>query len=80
MLESDVIGNKEWTRGVLCDIDISYLEALDSEMRSRRLSNTSGEASTNEQPLDENAGKLFTHCEHGLPLDEKCGKCPDFTG
>jgi hypothetical protein len=35
MLERDVIGNKEWTRGFLCDIDVSYLEAFDSEMRSR---------------------------------------------
>jgi hypothetical protein len=38
MLERDEIGNKEWTKRFLCDIDVSELEAFDSEMRRRKLS------------------------------------------
>jgi hypothetical protein len=75
MLERDEIGNKEWTKGFLCDIDVSELETFDSEMRSRKLSNASDEPSACIQPLHEDAGEVPTHCEHGIPSNEKCGRC-----
>jgi len=33
MLETDVIGNKEWARGFLADADIRFLENIDCEIR-----------------------------------------------
>jgi hypothetical protein len=80
MFETSVIGNKEWTKGFLCDTDVGDLEAFDSEMRSRELSNTPGEARSYEQLFDEDGGKVSTHCEHGIPFNENCGKCEDIVG
>jgi hypothetical protein len=82
MLETDVIGNNEWTRGFLCEADVSYLEAFDSAMRSRKLSNihVCGEASTYQQLIEEHGEKMPTHCEHGIPIYEKCGICRGFLG
>jgi hypothetical protein len=81
MLEKDVIGHNHWTRGFLCEADVKYLEAIDS-VRSRNLSSSSssGEASSYEQMVEEDALQTPRHCEHGVPLYERCAMCRGFIG
>jgi hypothetical protein len=82
MLETDGIGNNEWTRGFLCEADVSYLEAFDSAMRSRKQSDihVCDEANTCQPLVEHSGGRMPTHCEHGIPLYEKCGMCRGFRG
>ena len=82
MLDGDVIGNGDWTRGLLCEIDVSYLEALDSEIRGGKLSEGASRCKVNprEQLLEEHGDKIPTHCEHGVPLYENCATCRAFPG
>jgi hypothetical protein len=79
MLERDVIGHNHWTRGFLCEEDVKYLEAIDSE-RSRNLSNSdsSGETTSYEHMVEKDALQVPSHCEHGIPLYERCAICRGF--
>lgn len=82
MLETNVIGNKEWTRGVLSDADIRFLENIDCEIRIRCLQQRQGftKVKTYEQLVEQDGSKMPTHCEHGIPLNRKCGVCRALLG
>jgi len=82
MLETNVIGNKEWASGFLTEADIRSLESFDCEMRIRSLQQKQGpsKAKTYEQLVDEHGDKMPTHCEHGIPLTRKCGVCRALLG
>jgi hypothetical protein len=82
MLETDVIGNKEWARGFLSEADIRCLEDIDCEIRIRCLQERQGhnKARTYEQLVEEDGVKMPTHCEHGIPLNRKCGICRALLG
>ena len=66
----------------LSEIDVSYLEALDSEIRGGKLSEGASRCKANpsEQLLKEHGDKIPTHCEHGVPLYENCATCRAFPG
>ena len=57
--------------------DIRMLEDFDCEMRIRYLQQKEGrqKAKTYEQLVEEHGDKVPTHCEHGIPLNRKCGVC-----
>jgi hypothetical protein len=82
MLETGVIGNKEWTRGVLSAADIRSLESIDCEIRIRCLQQRQGYKKTKayDQLIEEDGDKMPTHCEHGIPLTRKCGVCRALRG
>ena len=82
MLETNVIGNKEWAKGLFCEEDIRHLEAFDSDMRDRHMQRNcgSGTTSTFESLADEHADEIPLHCEHGIPLFRKCALCQSFPG
>ncbi len=82
MLETDVIGNKEWARGFLADADIRFLEDIDCEIRIRCLQKSQGhnKARTYEELVEQDGDKMPTHCEHGIPLTRKCGVCRALLG
>lgn len=82
MLETNVIGNKEWTRGFLTETDIACLEDFDCEMRIRYLQQKEGrqKAQTYDELVEEHGDKVPTHCEHGIPLYRKCGICRALLG
>src|SRR5271166_3466915 len=73
MLETQVIGNKDWAMGVLTEADIRCLESFDCEMRIRYLQQKEGSRKTKtyEQLVEEHGHKVPTHCEHGIPLYRK---------
>ncbi len=81
MLERDMIGHKHWTKGFLCEADVSYLESLDP-MRGRNASNnfSSDGTMSYEQIVGDQASDWLTHCEHGVPLHEPCVMCRDVSG
>ena len=82
MLEKQVIGNKEWAMGVLTACDIRMLEDFDCEMRIRYLQQRQRreKAKTYEELVDEHGHKVPTQCEHGIPLNRKCGLCRALLG
>jgi hypothetical protein len=82
MLETNVIGNKEWARGFLSDADIRFLEEIDCEIRIRSLQQRQGhnKARTYEQLVEQDGDKMPTQCEHGIPLNRKCGVCRALRG
>ncbi len=82
MLEKNVIGNKEWATGILTAADIRMLEDFDCEMRIRSLQQKDGRrnAKTYEELVEEDAHRVPTHCEHGIPLTRKCGVCRALRG
>jgi hypothetical protein len=82
MLETNVIGNKEWARGFLADSDIRFLENIDCEIRIRYLQQRLEpyEARTYEQLVEQDGDRMPTHCEHGIPLTRKCGVCRALLG
>lgn len=82
MYETDVIGNNSWTRGFLCEADVSLLEDFDSKMRSGNVPDCSAlaGASTYDQLVEEDGAKLPTHCKHGIPVYEECWVCRVFLG
>jgi hypothetical protein len=82
MLESKIIGNKDWAIGVLTQVDITHLEDFDFEMRIRYLQKIGGreKAKTYEALVEEHGDKVPTHCEHGIPLNRKCGLCRALLG
>jgi hypothetical protein len=82
MLETDVIGNKDWTRGFLTETDFRCLEDFDCEMRIRSLEQRDAQlqAKTYDQLVEEHADRVPTHCEHGVPLYRKCGVCRALLG
>jgi hypothetical protein len=82
MLETDVIGNKEWARGFLADADIRFLENIDCEIRIRYLQQNQGhnKARTDDQLVEQNGDTMPTHCEHRIPLTRKCGVCRALLG
>ncbi|PWU10526.1 MAG: hypothetical protein C5B47_02040 [Verrucomicrobia bacterium] len=70
MLDTKVIGNKEWVRGFLTAADIRSLEDFDCETRIRYLQ----QKHTRRKP--KSCDKLVaTHCQHGVPLDCICEMC-----
>ena len=75
MFDRDVIGHSRWTRGFLCQADVEYLETLDAK-RSRNSSST--DPSSYEQMVEDDAEGVATHCEHGIPLNERCAMCQGF--
>jgi hypothetical protein len=77
MLETNVIGNKEWAIGFLTAQDIRLLEDFDCEMRIRYLQQKQGrkKVKSYEHLVEEHGDKVRTHCEHGIPLYRKCGIC-----
>ena len=77
MFETAVIGNKEWAVGFFTAEDIRILEEFDCEMRVRYLQGKDGrqKAKTYEQLVEEHGDRVPTHCEHGIPLNRKCGVC-----
>ena len=77
MLESNVVGNKEWATGFLTEVDIRMLEDFDCEMRIRYLQKKAGrqKAKTYEQLVEEHGDKVPAHCEHGIPLNRECRIC-----
>lgn len=82
MLETQIIGNKEWAEGFLTREDIRLLEDFDCEMRIRYLQQRTGKqkVKTYEQLVEEHVDKVPTHCEHGIPLHRKCGVCRALLG
>lgn len=82
MLETQVIGNKEWVEGFLTQKDIRLLEDFDCEMRIRHLQQrTAGQkVKTYAQLVEEHADDVPTRCEHGIPLYRKCGICRALLG
>ncbi len=82
MLETNVIGNKEWARGFLSEADIRFLEEIDCEIRIRCLQQREGynKARTYEQLVDQDGDKMPTCCEHGIPLYRRCGVCRALLG
>jgi hypothetical protein len=82
MLETKVIGNKDWAMGFLTDVDIRCLEDFDCEMRIRYLQQKDGQQKikTYEQLVEEHGSKVPIHCEHGVPLNRKCGICRALLG
>jgi ABC-type taurine transport system ATPase subunit len=82
MLETKVIGNREWARGFLSDADIRFLEDIDYEIRVRCLQEKQrrNKAKTYEQLVEQDGDKMPTHCEHGIPLNQKCGVCRALLG
>ena len=82
MLETNVVGNKDWAIGFLTQTDIRMLEDFDCEMRIRCLQQKEGyqKAKTYEQLVEEHGDKVPTHCEHGIPLNRKCGICRALLG
>jgi hypothetical protein len=82
MLETNVIGNKEWASGFLTEADIRSLEDFDGEMRIRYLQQRQGHSKvkTYEELVQEHGDKVPTHCEHGIPLTRKCGICRALLG
>jgi len=82
MLETNVIGNKEWARGFLSEADIRFLEGIDCEIRIRYLQKKQGHKNvkTYEQLIEQDGDKLPTCCEHGIPLYRKCGVCRALLG
>lgn len=82
MLETHVIGNKEWVEGFLTAEDVRSLENLDCEMRIRHLQQKPGrqKVKTYEQLVEEHGDGVPTHCEHGIPRYRKCGICRALLG
>jgi len=82
MLETNVVGNKDWAIGFLTQTDIRMLEDFDCEMRIRCLQQKEGyqKAKTYEQLVEEHGDKVPTHCEHGIPLNRKCRICRALLG
>ena len=82
MLETNVVGNKDWAIGFLTQADIRMLEDFDCEMRIRFLQQKEGRQKTKtyEQLVEEHGDKVPTHCEHGIPLTRKCGICRALLG
>jgi hypothetical protein len=82
MFETNVIGNKEWARGFLSEADIRLLEEIDCEIRIRCLQESQGydTARTYEQLVEQDGDNMPTHCEHGIPLNRKCGICRALLG
>ena len=82
MLETQVIGNKDWAEGFLIRQDIRLLEDFDCEMRIRNLQQRAGDqrVKTYAQLVEEDAHEVPTHCEHGIPLYRKCGICRALLG
>ena len=82
MLETNVVGNKEWAIGFLTEVDIKMLEDFDCEMRIRYLQQKQGrqKAKAYEQLVEEHGDKVPTQCEHGVPLNRKCGICRALLG
>ncbi len=78
MLETVVIGDKEWVRGFLCEADIRCLEDFDCEMRIRFLQQK--RARSYQELVEEHGDKMPTQCEHGIPLYRKCGMCRALRG
>ena len=78
MLEGDVIGNTGWTKGFLCDADVNYLEALDSEMRVHNSSQNLRDARSYEELVEDCGAHVPTHCEHGVSLSKECALCRAF--
>ena len=77
MFETAVVGNKDWALGFLTAADIQLLEDFDCEMRIRNLQQKQGrnKVKSHEQLVEEHGDRVPTHCEHGIPLHRKCGKC-----
>lgn len=82
MLETHVIGSREWAMGVLTHRDMTYLEDFDREMRIRSLDQRteSQKAKTYEQLVEQDGSKMLTHCEHGILLYRKCALCRALRG
>jgi hypothetical protein len=82
MFETAIVGNKEWAAGFLTAEDIRLLEDYDCEMRIRYLQQKPGrqKSKTYEQLIEEHGNKVPTHCEHGIPLNRKCGVCRALLG
>jgi len=82
MLETNVIGNKEWARGFLAEADIRFLEEIDCEIRIRYLREKQGRknAKTYEELVERDGDKMPTCCEHGIPFYRKCGVCRALLG
>lgn len=82
MLETQVIGNKDWAAGFLTEADITCLEDFDCEMRIRYLQQKEEDqqSMTYEKLVEEHGDKVPTHCEHGIPLYRKCGICRALLG
>jgi len=77
MFETNIIGNKEWTRGFLCEADVRCLEDFDCDMRFRYLKKKKdpSRVQTYEHLVEKHGEKVPTHCEHGIPLNRRCGIC-----
>ena len=82
MLETQVIGNKDWTEGFLTREDIRLLEDFDCEMRIRHLQQGAAaeKVKTYAQLVEQNADEVPTHCDHGIPLYRKCKLCRALRG
>jgi hypothetical protein len=82
MFETSVIGNKDWAIEFFTAEDMRMLEDFDCEMRIRYLQKHDGhkKAKTYEKLVEEHGDKIPTHCEHGIPLNRKCGVCRALLG
>ena len=77
MFETSVVGNREWTRGVLSEADVRFLEGIDCDIRIRSLQEKRDfhKPKTYEQLVEQDGTTVPTHCEHGVPLNRKCRVC-----
>lgn len=77
MLETQVVGNKDWVERFLTADDFQLLESFDFEMRIRFIQETTEchKVKTYEQLVEEDGENTPTHCEHGVPLYRRCGVC-----
>jgi hypothetical protein len=82
MLETQVIGNKDWAIGFFTAADVRLLEDFDCEMRIRFVQQKQGrsKAKTYKQLVAEHGDKVPAQCEHGIPLTRKCGICRALLG
>ena len=82
MLETNIVGNKDWAIGFLTTADITCLEDFDCEMRIRYLQQRQGRERTKsyEKLIEEHGDKIPTHCEHGIALNRKCPICRALLG
>ena len=82
MHETNVVGNKDWAIGFLSNADIRFLEEVDCEIRIRCLQQRQGsnKVKTYDQLVEQDGNKMPTCCEHGIPLNRKCGVCRALLG
>lgn len=82
MKASDGTGCSDWTRGFLSEADVRWLEEFDAQLKCRSLKSdaAAGEVRKYQEVVEDDPSRIPTHCEHGIPLNERCEICRAFPG